>query len=88
MEEGRSMLGTNTTSIPPGTLPNGYQEVLYYKINKPIRIIVLQLLSISLFVVFGLIFLNVAIGLGKLPSRFQIDLTGMILLIVSRSQIF
>ena len=76
------MLDTNTTSITLGTLPNGYQEVLYYRLNKPIRIIVLQLLSIPLFVVFGLIFLNVAIGLGKLPSRFQIGLTEMILLFV------
>ena len=76
------MLDTNTTNIPPGILPNGYQEVLYYRLNKPIRIIVLQLLSIPLFVVFGLIFLNIAIGLGKLPSRFQIGLTEMILLIV------
>ena len=76
------MLNLNTTSITPGTLPNGYREVLYYRLNKPIRIIVLQILSIPLFVVFGLIFLNIAIGLGKLPSRLQIGLTEMILLLV------
>ena len=76
------MLNINTTSITPGTLPNGYREVLYYRLNKPIRIIVLQILSIPLFVVFGLIFLNIAIGLGKLPSRLQIGLTEMILLLV------
>ena len=76
------MLNLNTTSITPGTLPNGYREVLYYRLNKPIRIIVLQILSIPLFVVFGLIFLNIAIGLGKLPSRVQIGLTEMILLLV------
>ncbi|PAX51647.1 DUF3267 domain-containing protein [Brunnivagina elsteri] len=75
------MLDTNSTSTTPGTLPKGYQEVLYDKINKPLRIIVLQILSIPLFVVFGLIFLNVAIGMGKLPSRIQIGLTGMILLL-------
>ena len=70
----------NPTRIAPGTLPNGYQEVLYYRLNKPIRAIVLQVLSIPLFVVFGLIFLNIAIGLGKLPSHVQIGLTEMILL--------
>ena len=72
----------NPTRIAPGTLPNGYQEVLYYRLNKPIRTIVLQILSIPLFIVFGLIFLNVAIGVGKLPSHVQIGLTEMILLFV------
>ena len=72
----------NPTRIAPGTLPDGYQEVLYYRLNKPIRLVVLQILSVLLFVVFGLIFWNVAIGLGKLPSRVQIGLTGMILLVV------
>ena len=72
----------NPTRIAPVTLPDGYQEVLYYRLNKPIRLVVLQILSILLFVVFGLIFWNVAIGLGKLPSRVQIGLTGMILLVV------
>ena len=76
------MLDMNPTRIAPGTLPDGYQEVLYYRLNKPIRLVVLQILSILLFVVFGLIFWNVAIGLGKLPSRIQIGLTGMILLVV------
>ena len=76
------MLNTNTTSITPGTLPNGYREVLYYRLNKPIRIVILQILSIPLFFVFGLIFLNIAIGLGKLPSRVQIGLTEIILLLV------
>jgi len=68
------MLDTNSTSIAPGSLPNGYQEVLYYRLNKPIRAILLQILSVSLFVVFGLFFLNVAIRLGKLPSRLQFGL--------------
>ncbi|WP_068820091.1 DUF3267 domain-containing protein [Phormidesmis priestleyi] len=76
------MLETNSTSITPGSLPNGYQEVLYYRLNKPIRVTVLQILSIPLFVVFGLMFLNVAIGLGKLPSHVQIRLTGIILLVI------
>jgi hypothetical protein len=76
------MLDTNITSTTPGTLPKGYQEVLYYKINKPLRIIVLQILSIPLFIVFGLIFLNIAIGLGKLRSQIQVGLTEMILLLV------
>ena len=78
------MLNTNSSSITPGTLPNGYREVLYYRLNKPIRIVVLQILSIPLFVVFGLIFLNVAIELGKLPSHVQIGLTEMILLLDNR----
>ena len=45
------MLDINTTSITPGTLPNGYREVLYYRLNKPIRIIVLQILSIPVFAI-------------------------------------
>jgi Putative zincin peptidase len=60
----------NSTRFIQGTLPDDYQQVRYYKI----RVIVLQILSAPLFVVFGLFFLNVAIGLGKLPSRLQFGL--------------
>ena len=76
------MLDTNITNTTLGTLPKGYEEVLFYKINKPLRIIVLQIFSIPLVIVFGLIFLNVAIGLGKLRSQVQIGLPEMILLVV------
>jgi Putative zincin peptidase len=60
----------NSTRFIPGTLPDDYQQVRYYTI----RAIILQILSAPLFVVFGLFFLNVAIGLGKLPSRLQFGL--------------
>jgi hypothetical protein len=67
---------TITTPIPAaGSLPNGYREVLYWKVTeKPIRVVILQILAFLCLVIFGLIFTNLAINLGKLPSNNRLGL--------------
>jgi hypothetical protein len=66
-----------------GSLPDDYKQVLYWTVTeKPIRAIVLQILSVPLFVIFGLIFLNLAISLGKLPSRLQFGLGEISMIVV------
>lgn len=53
-----------------GSLPNNYQEVLYWKVTeKPIRIIALNILGVLLLVIFGLIFSRLAASLGNLSSE-------------------
>ena len=52
-----------------GALPENYQEVLSWKVTgKPMRLIALNIVGAILFVIFGMIFSSLAIGLGKLPS--------------------
>ena len=52
-----------------GALPDNYQEVLSWKMTgKPMRVIVLNILGIFLFVIFGTIFSGLAISVGKLPA--------------------
>ncbi len=63
----------NSTRLIPGTLPNDYQQVLYYKM-RTMQTIVLQILSFPLFAIVGLFFINVAIRLGNLPSSLQFGL--------------
>jgi len=66
-----------------GSLPDDYKQVLYWTVKeKPIRVIALQILAIPLFVIFGLIFFNVAISLGKLPSRLQFGLGEISMIVV------
>ena len=62
---------TINDSIPAsGLLPDDYQEVLSWKVTgKPTRVIVLNVLGLLLFVIFGVVFSSLAIGLGKLPSE-------------------
>jgi hypothetical protein len=51
-----------------GALPGDYQEVLSWKVTgKPMRVIILNVLGVILFVIFGVLFSSLAIGLGKLP---------------------
>ena len=59
-----------TDKIPVmGALPENYQEVLSWKVTgKPIRVIVLNIVGVILFVIFGMIFFSIAIRVGKLPS--------------------
>jgi hypothetical protein len=58
-----------------GALPDGYHEVLSWRVTeKRIRVVGLTILSVPLFVVSALIFLNLAITLGKLPSRLEFGL--------------
>lgn len=62
------------TNIPvPGTLPNQYEQVLYWKITeKPARAIALNVAGSLLFVVFAVIFFGLAVRLGKLPATFSL----------------
>ena len=58
-----------------GSLPDNYQEILNWKVTeKRSRVIVLNILGVLLFVIFGLIFFNLAIRLGKLPSQVEFGL--------------
>jgi hypothetical protein len=58
-----------------GLLPSDYQEVLYWKVTeKPIRVITMNILGVFLFVIFGAIFSNIAVSLGKVPSESEIRL--------------
>ncbi|MBX0330548.1 DUF3267 domain-containing protein [Oscillochloris sp. ZM17-4] len=51
-----------------GTLPEAYHEVLYWRVaEKPSRLFFIQALALVSFVLFGLLFASLAIGLGKLP---------------------
>ena len=59
-----------------GTLPDNYQEVLYWTLTgKPMRVITINILGVFLFVIFGLIFSRLAFSLGKLPSEGKISLS-------------
>jgi hypothetical protein len=73
------------TPIPTaGSLPNDYQEVLYWKVTeKPIRVVTLQVLAFLCLVIFGLIFTNLAINLGKLPPSNKFGLGEISLIFVA-----
>jgi hypothetical protein len=61
------MSETNNTILASVSLPNNYQEVLHWRVTeKPSRVIILNIIGLFLFILFGLIFSNLAIGLGKL----------------------
>jgi len=65
-----------------GTLPNDYQEVLFWRVTeKRSRVITLNILAIPLFVIFGVIFSSLAVSLGKLPSavKFGLSEIGLVL---------
>lgn len=52
-----------------GTLPDNYEEVLYWTIKEsPQRLILLQVFSVPLFILSGLVFFRLAVSLGRLPS--------------------
>lgn len=54
-----------------GTPPDGYREVLCWRITEnTTRIVILQLVALPLLIVWGLIFYWLAIRLGKMPSSF------------------
>lgn len=56
-----------------GSLPNNYQEVLYWRLTeKRIRVIILNILGLFLFVIFGLLFSSLAASLGNLPLEDEI----------------
>lgn len=57
-----------------GTLPNQYEQVLYWKITeKPARAIILNAAGLFLFIFFGIFFLGLAVRLGKLPAMFSLE---------------
>lgn len=57
-------------SHPSGALPDGYHEVLYWRVtDKPARVIVLQAVGVLLLLVFGVIFFNLAGSLGRMPTQ-------------------
>ncbi|RPJ29296.1 MAG: DUF3267 domain-containing protein [Chloroflexi bacterium] len=70
----------NIPILPPGSLPNDYQEVLSWKVTeKPIRAIALNILSVLLCVIFGLVFSGLAVSLGKLGEfRFGLSEIGLV----------
>ena len=53
-----------------GALPDHYQEVLSWKVTgKPMRVIVLNILGVLLFIIFGMVFSSIAISVGRMPSE-------------------
>ncbi|MBK8986910.1 MAG: DUF3267 domain-containing protein [Chloroflexi bacterium] len=61
----------NMPTIPvSGSLPNDYQEVLYWRVtDKPTHVIAIQILALISLVIFGLIFFVLAVSLGKMPTQ-------------------
>ncbi len=71
----KSLPKTNNDLLAPGTLPDNYQEALSWKVtDKPDRAIYLNIISLFLFIVFGVLFFSIAIRLGQLPSGGQFGL--------------
>jgi hypothetical protein len=70
---------TRNDQIPAsGTLPNDYQEVLYWTLTgKPMRVIAMNILSVFPFIIFGWIFSWLAFNLGKLPWEGEIRITSL-----------
>ena len=62
----------NTPILISGSLPDAYQEVLHWSITeKPIRAIAAQIFGVFSFIIFGVIFFRMAIGLGELPAHVE-----------------
>jgi hypothetical protein len=73
----------NNPNPVSNSLPDGYQEILYWRITeKKSRILFMNILAIPLFIIFGLFFSALADRLGRLPSSIEFGLreVGMILL--------
>ena len=71
-------------SSPSESLPDGYQEVLYWTISgNPRRVILLQILAVPLFLVSVLVYFGLAVRLGKLPSLLTFGLGEIALVIVA-----
>jgi hypothetical protein len=69
-EQRRDRMRNTDEPIPvAGALPEAYHEVLYWKATeKPSRLIMIQALALVSFFLFGLLFVSLAISLGKLPT--------------------
>jgi hypothetical protein len=72
-------------NIPaPGSLPEGYQEVLYWTIQEnPRRMILLQILAVPLLLLSVAVFCGLAASLGTLPSSLAFGPGGLIGVILS-----
>jgi hypothetical protein len=63
------MLKLQTPAIIAGSLPNNYAEVLFWKVTENrTRVWLAQALALVSFVVFGVIFFELAIVVGQLPA--------------------
>ena len=64
------------TPIPvSGSLPDGYQEVLAWRVTgKPARMLSIQIMAAISFVIFGFVFFRLAVSLGKLPTHIPFGL--------------
>ena len=77
------MPGINNTIQILGSLPDGYQEVLHWRVTENrSRLIILQILGLICFVIFGIIFSILAITLGKLPSISNFNTSVLVSVIV------
>mgnify|MGYP001608156931 CR=1 FL=1 len=64
------MTEINNLTLTSGSLPNDYQEVLYWRVTeKRSRAIGIQILGVLSFVIFGIIFWGLAVSLGKLSAE-------------------
>jgi hypothetical protein len=58
----------NNASPTSESLPDGYQEVLYWRVTeKYSRVLLLNILGVILLVLFGVLYSSLAVTLGKLP---------------------
>ena len=64
------------TPIPvSGSLPDGYQEVLAWRVTgKPARMLSIQIVAAISLVIFGFVFFRLAVSLGKLPTQITFGL--------------
>lgn len=77
------MSTSNDPNFHSGSLPDGYQEVLYWRITgEPGRVIALNIVGILLFIGFGSLFSTLAIRVGKLPASFDFGLVELVMIIV------
>ncbi len=78
------MSKTNNVISISGSLPIGYREVLYWSVSdQPRKSVVLQIVSVPLFVVSGALFFWLAIRLGAMPSRLNFGLLEFGLVLIS-----
>jgi hypothetical protein len=69
------MTEISKTMLTSGSLPDNYQEILYWKVTeKRSRVIILQILAFLCLFIFGVIFSSLAVSLGKLPSSGKVGL--------------
>jgi len=70
--------------LKPGVLPENYQEVFYWRLTSNFsRVVILNIISVLSFVVFGWLFLEFARIFAKLSLSVSFDLFGMAILFLS-----